>query len=584
MTTTAETLTIAIQLHQAGQLQAAEQAYRQILVSDPQRAEAWHLLGVVAHQLGNHQQAAEHIGRAIALQPDQAELHCNLGAVQQALADLAAAQASYRTSLSLKPDYATAHSNLGNVLKDLGKLDEAVACYERALEIQPDLALVHNNLAVALSGQGNLDEAVASYRRALELKPDLAQAQSNYLYTLYFCPSYDARRVYEEHRRWERRHAAPLAKFIQPHSNDRSPCRPLRVGYVSPDFRQHPVGLFLLPLLANHDRENFEIFCYSSVERPDAITDRCRALAQAWRDLRGHSDEQVAQAIRDDQIDILVDLAMHMPGNRLLVFARKPAPVQLTYLAYCGTTGLGSIDYRLTDPYLDPADRDSHLYSEESFRLPETYWCYPDRGENPAVGPLPLEQAGHVTFGCLNNFCKVTTPTLAAWVRLLKALPEARLLLHAHPGSHRDRLRDVLVRQGLLADRLDFVEYLPTDRYLRVYDRIDIALDPFPLGGGTTTCDALWMGVPVVTLAGQAAVGRGGLSILSNVGLTDLVAQDATAYIQIALDLARDRSRLTALRTGLRDRLRNSPLMNAPRFARNVETAYRGMWQRWCAQ
>ena len=256
------------------------------------------------------------------------------------------------------------------------------------------------------------------------------------------------------------------------------------------------------------------------------MTDRCRAHADVWRDVLGLSDEQVADTIRQDRIDILVDLTMHMANNRLLVFARKPAPVQVTYLAYCGTTGLGTMDYRLTDPYLDPPGQDERFYCEQSVRLPETYWCYRPPIETPPVNALPALEAGHVSFGCLNNFCKVTPPALAAWSRLLQAVPGSRLLLHAHAGSHRDRVRGFLAEQGISAERLAFVDFLPTAEYFGVYQRIDVALDPFPYGGGTTTCDALWMGVPVVSLAGQTAVGRGGVSILSNLGLPELVACD----------------------------------------------------------
>jgi predicted O-linked N-acetylglucosamine transferase (SPINDLY family) len=584
METILDSLVIALEHHHAGRLSAAEQVYRQILARDPHQADAWHLLGVVEYQFGNYLPAAEYIDRAIALQPLRAEFHCNLGAVKQALGTAGPAVACYRRAIELNPQYATAHSNLGNVFKDLGQLDDAVACYQRALQLQPGMSLVHNNLAVALSGQGRLEDAIVSYRQALDLDPESVQTHSNLLYTLNFCPGYDAQRIYQEHRLWDTRHAKPLVALIRAHLQDRTPDRRLRVGYVSPDVRRHPVGLFLLPLLACHDPERFQIYCYSSVAIPDEITERCRSHVQVWRNVFGQTDEQVAEAIRGDQIDILVDLAMHMPGNRLLVFARKPAPVQVTYLAYCGTTGLDSIDYRLTDPYLDPPDHDDRIYSEESIRLPETYWCYPDRGDSPGVGRLPADQAGHITFGCLNNFCKVTAPTLTAWVRLLAEMPEATLLLHAHPGSHRDRLRSELVRHGISGDRLDFAGYLPTAEYLRTYERIDIALDPFPLGGGTTTCDALWMGAPVVTMAGETAVGRSGLSILSNVGLADLVARDAAEYVQIALNLARDKPRLAALRRDLRDKMRKSPVMDAPRFARNVEAAYRRMWQRWCTR
>ena len=298
----------------------------------------------------------------------------------------------------------------------------------------------------------------------------------------------------------------------------------------------------------------------------------------------GLSDEELAAAVHQDRIDMLVDLTMHMAHNRMLVFARKPAPVQVTYLAYCGTTGLDTIDYRLTDPYLDPPGADEQFYSEQSIRLPETYWCYRPAVDSPPVGPLPALAAGRLTFGCLNNFCKVTEPTLAAWCRLLRVLPDSRLLLHAARGSHRDRVRAILAEQGVSSDRLVFVDGVPILEYLRLYEQIDVALDPFPYGGGSTTCDALWMGVPVVSLAGKTAVGRSGLSILSNIGLPELIASDVDQYVRIAAELAADLPRLAALRATLRERMQKSPLMDAPRFARNVEAAYREMWRRWCGQ
>ena len=273
---------------------------------------------------------------------------------------------------------------------------------------------------------------------------------------------------------------------------------------------------------------------------------------------------------------------MHMANNRLLVFARKPAPVQVTYLAYCGTTGLGAMDYRLTDPYLDPPGQGEQFYSEQSIHLPETYWCYQPVVPTPPVTGVPALQAGQVTFGCLNNFCKVTVPTLTAWSRLLQAVPGSRLLLHARAGNHRDRVRDFLAQQGLSPERVRFVDTVSTADYFRLYEQMDVALDPFPYGGGTTTCDALWMGVPVVSLAGLTAVGRSGLSILSNVGLPELVAGDVESYVRIASELADDLTRLRKLRATLRERMQASPLMDAPRFARNIEAAYRWMWQNAC--
>ncbi len=577
MATISQALAIAIQHHEAGRLQAAEQIYRQILTVDPNHADARHLLGVIAHQAGKHEIAVEQIRRAIGLKGDLAAFHFNLGEAYRALRRIPETVACYRRALELEPDLAVAHNNLGNLLKEQGKPDEALACYRRVLELRPDLAEVHNNLGIvfkaqgkleqavacyrrarelkpdfadahynlgntlkeqgkpdeaiacyqralelkpdhaeaynnlgialkgqgkpdeaiacyhralelkpdhaeaynnlgvalegqakldeaiaccrravelkpdfadahnnlgnALCGQGKVDEAIACYRRAVELKPDFAAAHSNLVCNQLFCPGCDAQALYEEHRRWNRQHAEPLGKFIQPHLNDRLPDRRLRIGYLSADFRCHSVGRFLLPLLESHDHDSFEIYCYASVRIPDAMTDCCRAGADAWRDALGLPDEQVAETIRQDRVDILVDLAMHTADNRLLVFARKPAPVQVTYLAYCGTTGLGTMDYRLTDPYLDPPGQQEGFYCEQSIHLPETYWCYRPVTETPPVSAVPALKGGHVTFGCLNNFCKVTPPTLAAWSRLLQAVPDASLLLHARAGSHRDRVR-----------------------------------------------------------------------------------------------------------------------------------------------
>jgi predicted O-linked N-acetylglucosamine transferase (SPINDLY family) len=569
-----------------GKLTEAQASYQRALRLQPDYAEAHLNLGNVLKSQGQLDEALACCQQALRLKPNLAEAHNNLGAVFQALRKLAEARASYQQALRLKPDYAEAHSNLGNLLSDPalpdpGRPEEVLEHYQQALRLKPDCAEAHNNLGNALSDQGRLEEALNCYRQALRLKPDYVGAHSNLVYALNFCPGYDATTIYEEHRRWNLQHAEPLAQHIQPHPNDRSPDRRLRVGYVSPDLRQHPVGRFLLPLLEAHDHTRFEVFCYSSLNVSDALTQRCRAHADVWRETFTVSDAQLAQLIRQDQIDVLVDLTMHMANNRLLVFARKPAPVQVTYLAYAGTTGLRTIDYRLTDPYLDPPGRDESHYSERSVRLPRTYWCYQPLSETPPVTALPAWPSGQVTFGCLNNFCKVTAPALAAWVHVLQELPRARLLLHARGGSHHDRVRALFADHGVAPERVSFVGHVPVAEYLRLYQGVDVALDPFPYGGGTTTCDALWMGVPVVSLAGQTAVGRSGLSILSNVGLADLVANDAAQYVRTAVALASDLPRLAELRAGLRLRMQGSPLMDAPRFARDVEAAYRRLWAHW---
>ena len=669
-----EQLAIAMQHHQAGRLQVAEQIYREILAAQPNEAEPHHLLGLIAFQLGKHEIAVEYIGRAIGvngqaavyhhnlgeaflamrripeaaacyrralelkpdfaglgqikeailyyqraleLKPDCAESHNNLGLVfhgqqqfhraiacyQRAIelhADFVEAhnnlglafyrqQQSHRAipcfqrALALKPDFAEVHSNLGLSFHEQAQLDEAVSCFRRALELEPNLADTHVNLGNVLKDQARIAEALACYRQALSIRPDFGFAASNLLCTLYFSVDHDAEAIFAEHRRWNQQFAKVLAGLSQPPPNERSPDRRLRIGYVSPDFRSHPIGRFLLPLLESHDHERFEIICYSSLNTPDAVTGQCRAHADVWRDVFRLSDQQLADLIRQDRVDILVDTTMHIANNRMLVFARKPAPVQVTYLSYPGTTGLDTMDYRLTDPYLDPPGQDETCYSEQTIRLPETFWCYKPMVEAPPVNDLPALRTGQVTFGCLNNFCKVSVPTLTAWSRLLQTLPQARLVLNARPGEHRERVVAYLAGRNIERDRVEFLDFMPAAQYFHTYQRLDICLDPFPYGGGTTTCDALWMGVPVVSLAGRTGVGRGGRSILSNIGLADLVAPDAEEYVRIAVALALDRHRLADLRGTLRARMQASPLMDGPRFARHVEAAYRDMWRRWCA-
>jgi predicted O-linked N-acetylglucosamine transferase (SPINDLY family) len=584
MATISEALAIAIRHHQAGRLAAAEQIYRRILQAEPNHAHAWHLLGVLASQAGRHEVAVEYIQRAIGLNATEAVFHNNLGGAYRALRRPAEAVACCRRALKLNPDFADAHNNLGNALKEQGKPDQAVACCRRALELKPDFAEAHVNLANALKDQGKLDEAVVCCRRALELKPDYAQAHSNLVYTQLFCPGYDARTLYEELRRWNRQHAEPLRKFIEPHLNDRTPGRRLRVGYVSPDFRSHPESFFTVPLLSAHDHQKFEIFCYADVVCPDGITARLRGYADAWRNITGLADEQAAQVVRQDGIDILVDLTMHMARSRLLVFARKPAPVQVCWLAYQGTTGLSTVDYRLTDPHVDPPGLYDGCYAEESVRLPDAFWCYDPLAGEPAVNALPALDEGRITFGSFNNFSKVNASVLRLWARVLKAVDRSRLMLLAAEGSHRQGTLDLLEQEDVEPDRVTFAAPRPRPQYLELYHGIDIGLDTFPYTGQTTSLDAFWMGVPLITLVGQTAVARAGMSLLRNLDLPELIARTPEQFVNIAVELASDLPRLANLRATLRDRLQRSPLMDAPRFARNVEAAYRDMWRRWCAK
>jgi predicted O-linked N-acetylglucosamine transferase (SPINDLY family) len=350
----------------------------------------------------------------------------------------------------------------------------------------------------------------------------------------------------------------------------------IRVGYISPDFRSHPIGRFLLPLFGHHDHGKFEIFAYSDVIKEDEVTLRLRGGAEHWRNIVGRSDGEVAGQIRADEVDILVDLTMHMQGSRLRVFARKPAPIQVTYLAYCSTTGMAAIDYRLTDAHLDPPEIATPAYREKSIRL-GTYWCYEAPGEAPGVEVVPPSvRAGHVTFGSLNNFCKVSPGCLELWMEILREAPGSEFIMHVRPGSHREELLRKFNAGGIDGGRIHFVTNLPLREYFETYGRIDIGLDPFPYTGGTTTCDALYMGVPVVTLgpAGSAAVHRSGVSLLRTAGMPELIAETGEGYVRIAGELARDAGRLAELRKGLRGRMERSRLMDAVEFARDVEGAF----------
>jgi predicted O-linked N-acetylglucosamine transferase (SPINDLY family) len=487
-------------------------------------------------------------------------------------------------ALAIQPDDAEAYVNLGNALCELQRLTDGIVAFRKAIKCKPDFAVAYNNLANALSLNGELGEAISCYRTAIELKPNYPEAQGNLIYVMQFHPGCDAQAIAEEHRRWDRVYGEPRRRLIRPHSNDRTPERRLRIGYVSPDFRNHVVGRNLIPLLREHDRANFEITCYSQALRTDKLTAQFRRYADRWRDIGRLPDDELAAQIREDQIDILMDLALHMDANRVMVFAHKPAPVQMTFAGYPASTGLTAIDYRVSDPYLDPPGIDESVYSEKTIRLPCSFWCYDplDTGDVP-INPLPALLSGCVTFGCLNNSMKVNDQLLDLWARVLREIEGSRLMLLGMKGTHQQKTADRLLAAGIEPGRIEFVPHQSRQRYLEVYHRIDLGLDSFPYNGHTTSLDSLWMGVPVVTLVGERPVSRGGWSQLSNLGLTELAAQSTEEFVAIAIRLAEDLPRLGNLRETLRGRLERSPLMDAPRFTRDIESAYRQAWRDWCA-
>jgi predicted O-linked N-acetylglucosamine transferase (SPINDLY family) len=566
----------------AGDWERAIASFRRAIELNPNLAEAHNSLGIALREKGQPDAAIAAYEEAIRLRPEYAEAQNNLG---NALSDKEcpdAAIAAFNRALQIKPDYAEALSNLGNVLRQQGRMDEAIAACRSAIQLRPNLADAHNSLGTTLVELGRLDEAHAEYRTATTLKPDMMVAVSNLLGSLHYHPDYDAQAILAEHRAWARRSADPLAAELGPPVNDRTPDRRLRIGFVSPDFKNHPVGLSLVPLLSHLDRRHCEVVCYSDVKAADETTRLLRALTDEWHDIAGLGDSLVAQRIRDDRIDILVDLAVHTVGNRMLVFARRPAPVQVTMLGMPATTGLAAMDYRVTDPYLDPPGSGDENYAERLIRLPHRFWCYRPPDGTPQVQPLPALETGYVTFGCLNNFIKVSRPALELWLSILQAVPASRLVIQSPPGVHLDAVRALFVEGGVAQDRVEFIPRASPARYFARYHDLDLSLDPFPYNGHTSALDSLWMGVPVITLAGRTAVGRGGVSILSNVGLPELIAKTPERYVAIAVDWASDLTRLAALRAGLRDRLHGSPLMDGVGYAANVEAAFRQIWKTWC--
>jgi len=599
-------------LLEKGQLDEAIAAYHRAIALRPNYAEAHSNLGRALREKGELDEALAACRAAIAIRPNYAEAHNILGIVLQGKGLIDEAITAFREAISLKANDASAHGNLANALKDKGQLDLAIAAYHQAMALKPNDADAYGNLGNAFKQSGQLDLAIAAYRRAIAIKPSFAEAHSNLLLLLFYHPAYGPREIAEEQQRWNLQHAEPLRRaqggllrqFVGPpsmdsgraastgsgraHANDPSSERRLRIGYVSPDFREHVVAQNILPLFLHHDRNQFDITCYAQVPQPDATTRWFGQHADRWRSIVGISDGQVAQQIRDDQIDILVDLALHSANNRLRIFARKPAPVQVTFAGYPGSTGLSAIDYRLSDPYLDPpapeAPGDESVYSEKTIRLPDSFWCYDSLEKmDVSVNGLPALESGIITFGCLNNFCKINDVVLALWARVLKQVHGSRLLLLTQEGSHRQRTVERLSQEGIDPARIEFASRRARREYLLLYHRIDIGLDSFPYNGHTTSLDSLWMGVPVITLVGQTPVSRAGWSQLSNLGLSEFAGETPDQFVQIAADLAQDLNKLQSLRASLRQRMEQSPLMDAPKFARNIEAAYREMWRRYCS-
>jgi protein O-GlcNAc transferase len=573
---------MGIALQRQGKLRAAAESYRQSLALRPDNAEAHNNLGYALRELGELAEAITHCRMALALKPDFVEGYYNLGIALQTQKQFDEAIANYRLAIELRPEYADAHVNLGTALQELGMQDEAYRHLSTAILLKPDNAEAYIGLGNIQKDQGRLDEAIANCRKALALRPDHIAAHSNLLFFINYHPKLSAEEVFAEYRCWNGAHAKGL--FL-PHTfdNDRTSLRRLRIGYVSPDLCKHSVHFFVEPLLAAHDKSAVEVYAYSNVATEDDVSVRLKSYTDHWLNTVGLADEELAAHIRADGIDILVDLAGHTAGNRLLVFARKPAPIQVSWLGYGYTTGLDTMDYLFADPYFAPTGCES-LFSEHIFRLPvfTAYRAAEGMGE---TGDLPAIRNGHVTFGTLSRSIRINDHVVDRWSEILRRVPTSLLLINnsnfKQGGGMEEQFRARFAKRGIAAERLILGYDTPPWDVMR---NVDITLDCFPHNSGTTLIESLYMGVPFVSLAGRPSVGRLGDAVAHAIGHPEWVAQTEDEYIEKALGLASDITHLERLRSSLRQDMLASPLMDGASFARSVEGAYRTMWEKWCTK
>jgi protein O-GlcNAc transferase len=599
-----------------GDLEGAIRLFRHALSLDPQHADTYNNLGVALSDQSKFPEAMECFIQAISLRPDYSSAYCNLGVAAFSLGHLDEAIRCYQAAISIDPNYAVAYNNLGNVLREQGKYDAAIEHFTRALEISHEYALAHSNLgntlrdrhnheaAVhsyeqalahdptytpgysnlgnALRDQGHPELAVELYRKALALDPGLNDIHSNLLLTLLTIPNDNLEEHFAEHLRFAERFETPHKASWPAHANPRDKDKRLKVGYVSGDFRNHSIAFFFEPVLLGHDKSQVEVFCYHNHHQHDDVSSRLAALADHWIACKGMADEALAARIRADGIDILVDLSGHTAYNRLLTFARKPAPVQITWMGYPNSTGLSAIDYRLTDAAMDPPGLTERYNSETLLRLPTSCQFNPSP-IRPPINALPALTQGVFTFACLNHLTKISEQAMALWAQILQALPDARLMLGGvNDQASRQKLIDTFARYGIAEDRLALHPKMSLDAFLALHHQIDLALDPFPFNGGTTSFHALSMGVPVVTLAGDTPVTRSGASIMANVGLPEFVATSPEEYVRLAIGFAGDVPRLDRIRQSLGA---GNPALYEPGtnpFARHLEQAFRQVWTTWC--
>ena len=568
-----------------GDFARAEELLTQGTTRSPACPATRYNLGNALFRQGKYQPAIARYREALARQPDFAMCDLQLGLALHNAGLRSEALAHYQAAVTAHPDNPALRINHGALLQSECDLDGAAEAFRHAVRLAPQDATPLNNLAVVMKEVGDIGEATRLLRRCVELKPSSLEIHSNLILTLHYDPTATADDLKSAHEGWNSRHPSPRIS----HTNIPEPGRRLRLGFISPDLRDHVVGRALLPSFRRFDPAHFELFCYGNTVA-DPISEEFRARCHAWRELGTKTAEQLAETIAADGVDVLIDLALHTSDNRLDVFALKPAPLQISWLGYPESSGVATMDYRLTDAWLEPPSGNALAHPQEKAALlPDCWTCYEPPTGYPEVNALPSAAGKPFTFGSFNNNCKINGAVLDAWAQLLLATPGSRLQLLAKQGGHRRRFVDEFARRGVDAARILFADYLPASAdlsqgaLLARYHDIDVALDTFPYGGMTTTLDALWMGVPVVSLVGERNLGRAGLSLLSNVGMAELAVTDVDAYVAQAVALSREPEKLSRLRQELRPGMLTSPLLDAEGYTRKVEQAFRDMWVDWCA-
>ena len=576
----------AVALNSAGQCEQALVVYEGVLSECPENLRALHGIGVVLHKLGRSEEGIASIRKALGLNPDFAGAYNNLGNIYADGKNYEAAVDCYQQLIKLVPCNDTAYKNLALAFLNSGRLDEALVACSRALEIDPHQPENHMTLGNVHVGRGDAEQALCSYSHVIELAPGSSNAHTNVLFTMNFLARFTQPAIYRESRRWGKLHAS--GRYIRrPHLNAPVPARRLRIGYVSGDFKLHPVSYHLKPIIEHHDRENFEVYLYSNFYRFDEMTRKLMEYSDHWRNIESLSDDQVDEMIRLDGIDILIDLAGHTSLNRLLVFARKPAPVQASWIGYFNTTGMTSIDYLISDAVTVPSDED-RWFSEKVVRLPDGRFCYEPPVYAPEVAPLPALRNGFITFGSFNKLTKITPETVSLWSAVLHVVPKSRFVIKTAAlgtESIKQHFLELFKRYGVDSDRIEVRNETPHPQMLAEYGDIDISLDTFPFNGGATTCEALWMGVPVITMTGRTPISRQSAALLAPCGLAGLLTGNSRSdFIHKARSLAENVDALVQLRASLRDKLFASPICDGALFTRNLERAYREMWQEWCSK